>query len=289
MRNLLDLPIADSITYQVSDIEVADLLAGRRTATLEQRVHELATAHLDGEPGVFLLTSMADLTVDEAGTVSLAVSQLLGRPLSQDGHGALLRQVMDRGLRLGEGATGRYSDSRDGGNLHTDGPHYPSPVPDCFALFCLHQARTGGELRIVHAEVLLERLPVWVIEELRHEFHFDRRDADADPPTVARPILSLAPLRICYLREYVEIGHRHPHVPALTPRQVAALDALDALLDDPEVQSSIRLEPGQLIVINNRSLLHGRTAFVDAPDGGPRRLMLRTWIQRTERAGEAAM
>ncbi len=228
---------------------------------------------------------MAALDLADAGRITLAISSMLGRLLPQDGQGALLRQVADRGVRLREGRTGRYSDSRDGGNLHTDGPHHPPPVPDCFALFCVHQARTGGELCIVAADLLLERLPAGVLEVLREDFHFDRRDASADPPTIARPVLSLAPsLRVCYLREYIEIGHRHPHVAALTRRQLAALDALDALLDDPESQSRIRLEPGQLILINNRSLLHGRTAFTDAADGGQKRLMLRTWIQRAAAA-----
>ncbi|MFI2663542.1 TauD/TfdA family dioxygenase [Micromonospora carbonacea] len=67
----------------------------------------------------------------------------------------------------------------------------------------------------------------------------------------------------------------------MTERQVAALDALDALLDDPRRQTRLRLEPGQMIFINNRTLLHGRTEFTDAPDG--KRLMLRTWILRSRR------
>jgi alpha-ketoglutarate-dependent taurine dioxygenase len=290
MKNLLELPAIADATHAVSPPDLDAILAGRRPATLGSRVQELAREHLDGQLGIFLLTGMPGLSVEHATEVTLAVSQLLGRLLPQDSQGALVRQVADRGLRLGEGRTGRYSDSRDGGNLHTDGPHHPSPVPDCFALFCVQQAESGGELCIVHAGALLERLPDRVIEVLQQDFHFDRREADADPPTVTRPVLSLGPpMRVCYLREYIQIGHRLPHVPALTDRQLDALDALDALLDDPEGQSRIRLKPGQLIVVNNRCLLHGRTAFTDAPDHGQKRLMLRTWIQRAEPGSRSAV
>lgn len=283
MRDVMALPVTAGATQAVCPDDLASLLEGRVSAALGSRVREQVDTHLDGRLGLFLLTGMEGLGIEDAGKLTLAVSRLIGRLLPQDGHGALLRQVADRGLRLGEGRTGRYSDSRGGGNLHTDGPHHPPPVPDCFGLFCVRQAQSGGELCIVHADMLLRRLPAWAIEVLQQDFHFDRRDADADPPTVIRPVLSLAaPMRICYLREYIEIGHRHPQTPSLTRHQIAALDALDALLDDPAGQSRIRLEVGQLVMINNRCLLHGRTAFTDHPDEGRKRLMLRTWIQRAE-------
>ncbi|MEJ8643874.1 TauD/TfdA family dioxygenase [Streptomyces sp. MS1.HAVA.3] len=65
----------------------------------------------------------------------------------------------------------------------------------------------------------------------------------------------------------------------MTSAQTEALDLLDALLDKREMQTHGRLEPGEMIFIDNRSIVHGRTAFEDdeaSADGG--RLMLRTWI-----------
>jgi len=185
-------------------------------------------------------------------------------------------------VRLGEGGTGRYSDSRQGGSLHTDAPHKPAPVPDCFALYCVHQAPVGGDLCLVSVSDLLKRLPAEALGQLRQDFHFDRRDETADEPTVRRPVLEVDPAgpRMYYLREYIDIGHRHDHVPDLTEQQVTALDALDALLDEPGLQQRLRLEPGELIFINNRTLLHGRTAFEDASGSGHKRLMLRTRIAR---------
>lgn len=249
----------------------------------EDRLAELAREHLDGAPGFFRLTGLPYRSVEDASKFALQASAMLGELLPQDGQGSLLRQVTDRGVRLGEGLTGRYSDSRQGGSLHTDAPHHPAPVPDCFALYCVHQARWGGELCLVHADTVLAQLPSWAIEQLRGEFHFDRRDDTAREPTVRRAILELGPagLRMHYLREYIEIGHRHRHVPALTEDQMAAMDALDAVLDNPAYQHcQLRLEPGDMVFINNRSTLHGRTEFSDDAENGEKRLMLRTWILR---------
>jgi alpha-ketoglutarate-dependent taurine dioxygenase len=54
----------------------------------------------------------------------------------------------------------------------------------------------------------------------------------------------------------------------------------DAALDDESLQLTGRLEPGELAVVNNRHVLHGRTSFTDDPRPGRDRLLLRTWIHR---------
>jgi alpha-ketoglutarate-dependent taurine dioxygenase len=254
---------------------------------LRSRVRELVRKHIDGEPGFFVLTGTAHLDADEAAAFTMETCRMVGELLPQDAAGALLREVVDRGVRLGEGKTGRYSDSRQGGSLHTDGPHGRPPVPDCFALYCIHQAPVGGDLCLVHVDDLIARLGDDDVAALRSDFHFDRREDTDEDPTVVRPVLSQGPggTRICYLREYIELGHEHDHVPPLTAEQRRALDALDALLDDESLQTRVRLEPGELAFIDNRTLLHGRTAFEDDSDPDRKRLMLRTWIHRPELGG----
>jgi Taurine catabolism dioxygenase TauD, TfdA family len=229
-------------------------------------------------PGFFILTGLGPLTEEQGRRVMTDASLALGRLLPQDNAGALIRSVRDRGLRIGEGQTGRYSDSRQGGNLHTDGPHRPGMPPDAFTLLCLSQSPIGGDLVLIHLRDLLRELAgrPHVRDELCRPFHFDRRDPESDGQrTVARPVLSED--RVHYLREYIDIGHRQPGVEPLTPAQVAALDAWDALLDDPRLQTVGRLQPDELAFINNRVILHGRTEFTDDP-GNPRH-MLRTWIR----------
>lgn len=277
------------VRYPLSREEVSAVLGKDRGLADEvrHRLQRLARQHLDGSPGYFLLAGLEGLDIAQGEAFALALSQMLGRLLPQDASGALLRRVTDRGVRLGDGKTGRrYSESRDGGQLHTDAPHTLPPLPDYFAMYCVHQAETGGALCLVHVNDLVQRLPEWAVRILKHNFHFDRMLDPVKDPTVVRPILSLAPgdTRICYLRGYIEIAHRRPEVPDLTTDQLEAMDRLDALLDDPTLQQRDRLRPGEIAFFNNRSLLHGRTAFEDRKD--QKRLMLRTWIHcpRTEGA-----
>jgi alpha-ketoglutarate-dependent taurine dioxygenase len=214
--------------------------------------------------------------------VAVTVSQCLGRLLPQDGDGALVREVRYRGKHLGEGATGRYSDSRDGGNFHTDGPHRPDTAPEWFSLLCVRQAQSGGGLILVLASQIIERLDAATAATLQEPFLFDQREEGTSP--VWRPILEQdddGEWRVNYLREYIELGHRHPDGIALTVVQRDALDRFDAviaqLVEAPD-RIEIKLEPGQYALIDNRRLLHGRTAFGDDPKDLDR-LMIRTWIR----------
>ena len=249
---------------------------------LREVMRELVDRHVDRRPGIGVLTGLDGLSEAEAGAFTELASRALGELAPQDAAGTLLREVRDRGVRLGEGRTGRYSDSRDGGNLHTDAPHAPGPAPDWFALFCVRQAPVGGGLLLVHLDDLLARLSPAAVATLREPVHFDRREAGVRPATVRRPILAAGPDgdTIAYLREYVELGHKHDDVPDLTDAQRNALDELDAALGDPELQVTARLAPGELAVIDNRHVCHGRTTFTDDPRPGHGRLLLRTWIRR---------
>ncbi|WP_405701628.1 TauD/TfdA family dioxygenase [Streptomyces sp. NBC_00069] len=275
-------PVDRALATAVAESGEDDVRTGRYREFGES-IRQYVRRHLDARPGYFVLGGLDHLTEEQARRFTVAVSRLAGDLLPQDGAGALLRDVRDRGVRLGEGATGRYSDSRQGGSLHTDAAHRPGRLPDIFTLFCFRQASSGGALVTVHVSDLLEILRAHPEElaALRLPVHFDTRDDTPGVPlTTERPVLEFrgGRERMYYLRDYIEIGHRHPHVPPLTPEQVKALDLLDSLLDRRDLQTHGRLAPGEMIFIDNRSIVHGRTAFDDEKpvDGG--RLMLRTWI-----------
>ncbi|MEY9846403.1 alpha-ketoglutarate-dependent taurine dioxygenase [Streptacidiphilus sp. BW17] len=242
----------------------------------------LAETHLDSGSGYFILSGLDRLDPAEFTAFTLAAAGALGRLVPQDSKGTLLREVRDRGVKLGEGATGRYSDSRQGGNLHTDSPHRPGTVPDYFALGCVYQAAVGGELLLVPLADVLERLAerADVLEALHTPVYFDTRDdAPGAPRTVLRPVLEEREdgTHVHYLREYIEIGHRQPGTTPLTQVQLRAFDALDDILDDPGVWRRERLSAGEIVFIDNRWTLHGRTEFVDHA-GAEQRLMIRVWI-----------
>jgi hypothetical protein len=237
------------------------------------------------------LAIIETLPVEEpelAAQCATAVSSALGRLLPQDGAGQLVREVKYRGVKLGEGATGRYSDSREGGQFHTDGPHRPDTAPDWFALLCIRQAKVGGGLILVPTEDIIRGLDPDSLAVLQEPFLFDQREAGVPP--VPRPVLVHQPdghWHVNYLREYIELGHRHPLGTPLTDLQVRALDRFDqevaSAVAAPD-RIEVKLAPGQLAVIDNRRLLHGRTTFGDDPQDRDR-LMLRTWIRELAPVG----
>lgn len=214
----------------------------------------------------------------------MAASRVLGETMPQDFRGQLLRDVANRGVRLDETASARYSDTSQGGSLHTDGSHHPGRVPDVVSLYCVRQAWRGGALALVHLDDLLAELAGTpdVLATLRQPVHFDTRDPTARgvPGTVRRPVLEATGggERIYYLRDYIESGHRQDGVPPLSTKQTTALDILDALLDRTDLQMGGRLNAGEMVFLNNRSIAHGRTSFQDAPTGNAPRLLLRAWI-----------
>ncbi|WP_329563503.1 TauD/TfdA family dioxygenase [Streptomyces uncialis] len=252
-------------------------------ATAASALREVARRELRHGRGYLVLQAPKDLVLTDARSLLIAVSHVLGTVMPQDFEGERIREVRDRGSDITMSRSARYSDTRFGGHLHTDGMHRPGHIPDYFTLYCHRPAISGGESVFLHVEDIIERLrprPA-VLAVLAQNFHFDSRDTSGiGPCTVLRPVLEDTPagMRINYLRQYIDSGHTTPGVPGLSAEQIAALDAMDEVLTDTSLYRFARLNSGQLMVINNRRLVHGRTDFTDSEAPERRRLLLRTWI-----------
>jgi alpha-ketoglutarate-dependent taurine dioxygenase len=85
-------------------------------------------------------------------------------------------------------------------------------------------------------------------------------------------------LTVIYQRQYIDSAQRFADAPRLTAKHVEALDCFDALANDPRRNFSMRLAPGDMQFVYNHSLLHDRTGFVDWPEPGRKRHMLRLWL-----------
>src|ERR1051325_11169485 len=85
-------------------------------------------------------------------------------------------------------------------------------------------------------------------------------------------------LSAIYQRQYIESARRFADVPPLTPIQIEALDLFDALANDPSLNLFMELQPGDIQIVHNHTILHDRTAFEDWPDAGRKRHLLRLWL-----------
>jgi hypothetical protein len=211
----------------------------------------------------------------------------LGRPVGQNVAGTLLYDVRDYGEDVARGA--RFSVTSAASGFHTDNS-FGDGVVDYVGLLCLCPARSGGVSQLVSGWVVhdvLRRDHPEEVAVLGQPFHVDRRGGvrDGEPPTARHPVLrddGREPT-YRYLRHWIEAGHQKAGEP-LTAAQVRALDVLDGVLGDPALRVEFLLGAGQILFINNRWLLHSRTAFEDG-GGAEKRHYVRLWVQSRGDAG----
>ncbi len=219
----------------------------------------------------------------EAQLMYWLVGQMLGVPFEQNVQGTLLYDVRDTGQDVSYGA--RFSVTNAESTFHTDNS-FGATVLDYVGLLCIRPAKAGGRSQVVSGVAVHEELRERHPEELAvlyRPFHFDRRGGvrAGEAPTVSYPVITWdgrEPV-FRYLRYWIETGHQKAGTP-LTPAQVRALDALDRLAGRPELRVEFDLRPGQMFFINNRWILHNRTAFEDFAEPARRRHLVRLWLRR---------
>ena len=81
-----------------------------------------------------------------------------------------------------------------------------------------------------------------------------------------------------YQRQYIESARRFPGVKPLSALQIEALDLFDQLANDPKLNLMMELEPGDIQLVHNHTILHDRTAFEDYPEPDRKRHLLRLWL-----------
>jgi len=213
------------------------------------------------------------------------IGQLLGRPIVQNVQGTLLYDVRDTGQDVRYGA--RFSVTNAESTFHTDAS-FGDEVCDYVGLQCLRTAKSGGMSQMVSAyavhNVLLDEQPD-ALETLYRPFHVDRRGGvrPGEGPTIERPVFewSGGELLCRYLRYWIEVGNEKAGQP-LTSEQVHALDALDRVAARPELRVEFHLRPGDLYFLNNRWLMHNRTAFEDHAEPEQKRHLVRLWLRRSD-------
>jgi alpha-ketoglutarate-dependent taurine dioxygenase len=233
--------------------------------------------------GFVILRGLPDgpYATEELKCMYWLIGQLLGQPFAQNVQGTLLYDVADYGQDVRQGA--RFSVTNAESSFHTDNS-FGAEVCDYVGLLCVQPAQTGGLSQLVsgysvHNSLLTENPDALAL--LYESFHVDRRGGvrPGESPTIQAPVIAWdgRELLFRYFRSWIEAGHDKVGQPLL-PAQRAALEALDCAAAAPELRVEFALERGDLFFINNRWLLHNRTAFTDFPDLARRRHLVRLWL-----------
>lgn len=212
---------------------------------------------------------------DFSELVYLGLGLHLGALASQNAAGDLLGHVRDTGADPGDPNVRLYRTNAAQG-FHTDGA-------ELIGLLCLQTAKNGGESRIassvtVFNEVMKTRPDL--VPLLFEPWHFDRQgeQAKGEDPTFAVPLCHWdgKNLRTFYIGWYLRDAQRHSGVPRLTDDQ----EALLALIEATAERCALAMEflPGDIQLLNNATILHGRAAFTDWPEPERKRHLLRLWV-----------
>lgn len=215
---------------------------------------------------------------EEQAIAYLGIGSYLGAARSQNAKGHLLGHVKDLGLDIRDPNVRYYQTSRKL-EYHTDSV-------DIVGLLCLQPAKAGGESFIVSSMTLynemLARRPD-LLPALFEPFATDRRGEvpDGMQPWFDIPVFNwhAGRLSCIYVRQYIEAAQRNfPAARRLTQDQVAAMDVLDQLTNDPQIHLSMAFLPGDIQLLHNHQILHSRNDFENWPEPERHRHLLRLWL-----------
>jgi hypothetical protein len=213
-------------------------------------------------------------TMDELRALYWGLGCRWGRPVVQNLKGDLIARIEDLGLDV-DALNVKPSQTRAEQRPHTD-------PADVVALLCVRRAKAGGVSRIassttIYNEVLAERpgdLPI-----LHRGFQHDLRGDDASRMGVTPPIpiyrwcggrLSCVFNASTIKDAQRKTGH------AIPAEEMAAVDFIAQTARRDDIRLDMEFEPGDIQLLNNYTVLHWRTAFVDDP--AAKRLLLRFWV-----------
>lgn len=220
------------------------------------------------------------ITVIEA--MHWLLGKLLGRPVAQSFAGKMMYEVRDRGTPIGIGTRGSHTNAEL--RFHTDCSSNVAP-PDYVGLLCVRPAMEGGRSQLANWYEVFNRLLKDRPDLCARGFKpmlFDRQleHADGDPRLLSRPPFAYdGKITVRYserlnIQAYEMIGE------AMDDDGADMLAAIAEILDDPEIRLDLDFEPGQIQWINNGSIGHRRTSYLDDPnDPENKRTLLRLWLR----------
>jgi hypothetical protein len=266
----------------VGDYEVR-LDDDARQALLQGRVDALPTAawreELARGRGFLLVRGLPEMTLDAYEAFFWKLGGALGVPGAQNDAGDLLGHVKDEGFDHQRDVRAYRTRTRI--NFHCD-------AADVVGLLCVSQGASGGGSRLVssvtlHNEVLRQRPDLAPL--LFQPFCLDTKSEGGlrwfpvppcrfdGGPTAERGLSTF------WHADYFRSVERHPDAPRLSEPQTELLELMDRLAEEHCIE--MHLQPGDIQLVNNHTILHGRGAF---SDGDSQRHLLRLWLSLEERS-----
>ena len=251
------------------------------------RFMEEARRRLDEGPGFVMLDRLPvdAMSRDEAIALYWVLMSFLEPPVAQEWKGTVIYDVRHDGAEYTADTRGALTPA--GLEMHTDSSMGEAP-PTYVSLFCLRPARAGGmsivsSAAAAHNHFLTEEPAL--LRRLYDVFYRDHQvyqAADA-AGTNFRPVFAWdGGLRTRFNARHIVRGYEKTGR-ALDADGVRAVTLMDEFLADPAHRLDLWLERGQIQVLNNRVIVHGRTTYQDADEPELRRHLVRLWLRAGDR------
>ncbi len=173
---------------------------------------------------------------------------------------------------------------------HTDNP-YRDPVPSLQLLHCLSSSASGGESTLVDGFCVTEALraddPADFALLAGHCVTFAYRDDGAELSASA-PLIELDPHgAVRAVRFNSRSCSRRRCRRRSWPPGTTRISASARMLEDARFQVRLRLEPGDLFIVDNRRVLHGRAPYAASGRRAPSAGLLRRHRRAAQHARRA--
>ena len=160
--------------------------------------------------------------------------------------------------------------------MHTDG-HFKEISPRYLSLYCIEQSKNGGFSQIILADDVynyIKSLSLEIAELLFQEYiHYSRRMPKGGLFKYKKKLFfkrSDGKIGICYNPIMYEIKSEKSIEQALT--------LINYFTNKPSNQIIFRLNPNEMLILDNERVLHGRTSF----DKTSKRQLKRLWFTGEE-------
>jgi hypothetical protein len=224
-----------------------------------------------------------EIDAEGATAIYWLLSSAVSRPVAQKLDGTMIYDVLDTGQEALPGSGVRPDKTNIEIRFHNDNAYNHTP-PDYVGLLCLRQAQSGGHSRVISFHTvhnaLLARCPDR-LPRLYQPFWFDRQREfhPGESAIFSAPVFELGEeLKGRFSVHQINGGYALKGEP-IDIEGDAAIAAMLEIFEDDGLTINFDLEPGQIQFVHNRTLGHSRTSFVDHPEPGRKRHLIRLWMR----------
>jgi hypothetical protein len=219
-----------------------------------------------------------------------ALGSHLGTPMYQNRFGEMMRDIRDEGMGAGAklygetvDASGKRFLSSGARTLSSGQLRFHTDRCDVVGLLCVRQASQGGVSKLASSATVYNE-----IRKRRPDLHallcrpIPRsrfgEEAGGEHVSYDLPIFGVRDGKLTshFSLTYIEYAQMLPHARKLTDAEHEAIRMLMEVAEEECFE--MRFEPGDIQLLNNHIVYHGRTSFEDDESKGQNRMLMRLWL-----------